>query len=61
MENIVDIYNLLPINEAIQKLMDALEVVKNRKNTNSKFIDKEKPNHRCPRCNSKNIVDILRN
>lgn len=58
MENIVDIYNLLPeeINEAIKKLTDALEVVKNRKNTNSKFVDNEKLNHECPRCHSKNIV-----
>ena len=42
MENIIDIYNLLPeeINEAIKKLTNALEVVKYRKNTNSKFVDK---------------------
>ena len=44
MENTIDIYNLLPeeINEAIKKLTAALEVVKYRKNTNSKFVDKEK-------------------
>ena len=44
MENIVDIYNLLSgeINETIRKLTNALEIVKCRKNTNSKFVDKEK-------------------
>lgn len=58
MENIIDIYNLLPeeINEAIQKLMNALEIVKHRKNTNSKFIDKEKKVRECPKCKSRNIV-----
>lgn len=42
MENIINIYELLPeeINEAIAKLTDALEIVKHRKNTNSKFVDK---------------------
>ena len=40
MENTVDIYNLLPeeINEVIRKLTTALEIVKCRKNTNSKFV-----------------------
>ncbi len=44
MENTVDIYSLLPeeINEAIRKLTNALEIVKCRKNTNSKFVNKEK-------------------
>lgn len=58
MENIIDIYNLLPeeITEVIKKLTDALEIVKHRKNTNSKFIDKEKQVHKCPRCKSKNVV-----
>lgn len=58
MENIIDIYSLLPeeINEAIQKLTIALKIVKTRKNTNSKVIDKERQNHCCPYCNSKNIV-----
>ncbi len=34
MENIIDIYNLLPeeINEVIRKLTDALDIVKCRKN-----------------------------
>ena len=43
MENIIDIYDLLPeeINEAINKSTTALNIVKSRKNTNSKFIDNE--------------------
>lgn len=58
MENIIDIYNLLleEINEAINKLTDALELIKKRKNTNSKFVDKEKVQRECPRCHSKNII-----
>ena len=58
MENTIDIYNLLPeeINEAIKKLTDALEVVKYRKNTNSKFVDKEKEEIICPCCKSKRII-----
>ncbi len=58
MENIIDIYNLLPeeINEVIKKLMGALEIVKHRKNTNSKFVDKEKTNFECPQCHSQHIV-----
>ena len=58
MENTIDIYNLLPeeINEAIKKLTDALEVVKYRKNTNSKFVDKEKEKIICPYCKSKRII-----
>lgn len=58
MKNIVDIYNLLPeeITEVIKKLTDALEIVKHRKNTNSKFVEKEKHICTCPKCKSKNIV-----
>lgn len=58
MENVIDIYNLLPeeISEVIKKLTDALEIVKHRKNTNSKFIENEKTIHECPHCYSKNIV-----
>ncbi len=58
MENIIDIYNLLPeeINEVIKKLMDALEIVKHGKNTNSKFVEKEKTNFECPQCHSQHIV-----
>ncbi len=58
MENIIDIYNLLPeeITEAIKKLTDALEIVKNKKNTNSKFVDNERQNYECPRCQSKYII-----
>lgn len=57
MENI-NIYNLLPeeIVETINKLTDALEIIKHRKNTNSKFLEKEKTTHDCPKCGSKNVV-----
>lgn len=50
MENIIDIYNLLPeeIDNAIEKLSNALKIIKHRKNTNSKFIDKEKKGLVCP-------------
>ena len=58
MENIIDIYDLLPeeINEAINKLTTALNIVKSRKNTNSKFIDNEKLQIECPCCQSRNII-----
>lgn len=58
MENTVDIYNLLPeeINEVIRKLTTALEIVKCRKNTNSKFVDKEKEIIICPHCQSKELL-----
>lgn len=58
MENIIDIYNLLPeeITEAIQKLTDALNIVKSRKNTNAKFVDKIKQRKECPYCQSSNII-----
>ena len=57
MKNIIDIYNLLPeeIDEAISKLSVALEIVKCRKNTNSKFVDNEKEELICPHCESKNV------
>ena len=44
------------INAAIRKLTDALEIVKCRKNTNSKFVDTEKEEICCPRCKSNNII-----
>ena len=58
MENIIDIYNLLPeeIDNAIKKLSTALNIVKHRKNTNSKFIDKEKKDLICPFCGSVKII-----
>lgn len=58
MKNIIDIYNLLPeeIDEAIKKLTDALETVKCRKNTNSKFVDKVKEEFHCPCCKSKRTI-----
>ena len=54
MENYVNIYDLLPdeIEEAIKKLKDALEVIKCKKNTNSKIVDKEKEIIICPHCQS---------
>ena len=58
MENIVNIYSLLPeeINEAIEKLTDALEIVKKRKNTNAKFVNKIKAKNECPCCHSQHII-----
>ena len=58
MENIINIYDLLPeeINEAIEKLTQALSIVINRKDTNSKFIIKEKNKILCPYCCSEYII-----
>lgn len=58
MKNIIDIYNLLPeeITEAIKKLTDALDIVKNRKNTNARFISKMKERKECPYCKSLNVI-----
>ena len=58
MENIIDIFNLLPeeISEAIKKLTDALEIVKERKNTNSKFVSKVKNKVICPHCFDEHII-----
>ncbi len=58
MENIINIYELLPeeINDAIRKLTEALEIAKRRKNTNSKFVDREKIKLECPQCHSQHIV-----
>lgn len=58
MENIIEIYNLLPeeIMEVIEKLTDALNIVKNKKNTNSKLVDKIKDKKECPYCQSANII-----
>ena len=58
MENIIDIYSLLPeqINETIQKLTSALDFVKCSKNTNSKFITSEKSVLECPHCHSNLII-----
>ena len=52
MNDNIDINNLLPeeIEEAIKRLTNALEIVKGRKNTNSKFVAKEKDNISCPYC-----------
>lgn len=58
MENIIDIYNLLPeeIDKMIKNLTNALEVIKHRKNTNSKFVDNEKEEIVCPCCKSNKII-----
>lgn len=58
MENIVDIYNLLPneIQELIIKLTSALEIVENRKDTNSNFIQKQTDAIQCPVCHSHNLI-----
>ena len=58
MENIIDIYNLLPeeIDMMIKNLTNALEVIKHRKNTNSKFVDNEKEEIVCPCCKSNKII-----
>lgn len=57
MENIIDIYNLLPdeIETAILKLQEALKVIQQRKNTNSKLLHREKIIS-CSKCNSNNVV-----
>lgn len=58
MENIIDIYNLLPeeIDMMIKNLTNALEVIKHRKNTNSKFVDNENEEIVCPCCKSNKII-----
>lgn len=58
MENKIDIYNLLPeeISEAIEKLTDALNIVKSRKDTNSKIVNKMREKNECPHCHSTNII-----
>lgn len=58
MENIIDIYNLLPdeIVNAISKLQRALEIVTQRKSTNSKLLHREKKKTVCSKCDSSNIV-----
>ena len=66
MKNTIDIYNLLPeeINEAIKKLTAALEVVKYRKNTNSKFVDEIKSRFYLEtknRCDIEQVIDIVNN
>lgn len=58
MKNIENIYNLLPeeIEEIINKIIEALNIVKEKKNTNSRFVDNEKKSILCPRCNSEHII-----
>lgn len=54
----IDIYNLLPeeIDQVIEKLKQALCIVKGRKNTNSKVVDNLKLVKECPNCHGMNIV-----
>ena len=58
MEHIENIYDLLPeeIEELINKIVEALNIVKDRKNTSSKFVDSEKTSIVCPRCNSEHVI-----
>lgn len=58
MENIIDVYNLLPeeIDEVIKQLCQALEIVRQRKNTNSKMVSTLKGKQCCPECHSFYIV-----
>ena len=58
MENNIDIYSLLPeeIDELIEKLTIALNTIKTRKNTNSKFVDKIRETKECPHCHSQHII-----
>lgn len=58
MENIIDIYSLLPdeIENAISKLQEALGVVIQRRNTNTKLLHREKKAMICPQCNSERII-----
>lgn len=54
----VDIYSLVPsqINELIEKLKNALEVIKHRKNTIAKIALFEKEKKECPHCHHTNII-----
>lgn len=58
MEHIENIYDLLPeeIEKLINKIIEALNIVKDRKNTNSRFVDSEKTLILCPKCNSEHII-----
>lgn len=54
----MDINNLLPeeLEKIINELVGTLEVIKNKKNTNSKIVIKEKKHIKCPCCNSEHII-----
>lgn len=54
----VNIYDLVPaqITNLINKLNDALEIIKSRKQTISQTASFEKEKSRCPHCHSLNIV-----
>lgn len=58
MEHIENIYDLLPeeIEKLINKIIEALNIVKDRKNTNSRFVDSEKTLILCPKYNSEHII-----
>lgn len=54
----MNINNLLPeeIEELIKELINSLDIIKNKKNTNSKFISKEKQQLECQHCHSDHII-----
>lgn len=58
MENIIDIYNLLPneIQELMVKLVNTLHIVEVKKDTNSKFVKQQKEIIKCPICHSHSIA-----
>ena len=58
MKHIENVYDLLPeeIEKLIKQITEALNVVKDRKNTNSRFVDNEKALIVCPACHSKHII-----
>lgn len=58
MDYINDLNNLLPedIENLINKLTEILRIVKCKKNTNSRFIEKLKDVVTCPHCASNNII-----
>ena len=54
----VNIYDLIPsqIQNLLDKLNNALKIIKVRKQTISKVAQTEKGKHICPYCNSKNFI-----
>lgn len=58
MEYINDLNNLLPeeIEKILNEIKEVLEIVKCRKNTNSRFVNKVKERIVCPHCESNNII-----
>ena len=46
----------IEIEELINKIVEALNIVKDRKNTNSRFVDSEKTLILCPKCSSEHVI-----